>query len=56
MTILEVVTTTIGQLEDWEKRNGYSSMCEDISILKDYLDFHVLQEQYKKPLPVTVGS
>lgn len=50
MTISEIVTTTIGQLEDWKKRDGYFSMCEDISILKDYLDFHVLQEQYKETL------
>lgn len=48
--ISEIVTTTIGHLEDWKKKDGYFGMYEELSKLKDYLDFHTIKEQYKGAL------
>lgn len=46
--ISEVVTTSIGHWGDWDKRDGYFGRCEEISKLKDYLEFNARQEQYKE--------
>ena len=48
--ILDIVTTVFGHRKDWVKKNGYFSICEEISKLKDYINFHVARKQYKEAL------
>ena len=45
--ISKIVTITIGHWGDWEKKYGYFGRFEEISKLKNYLEFHARQNEYK---------
>ena len=50
LRISEIVTSAIGHWRDWKKRDNFFGRCEEISKLKDYLDFNAAIEQYKDAL------